>query len=67
MAIINSRTLGSILLLEVDSNPTGIIAARKGSIAVDITSGTIYINQDGNLNWVSQLTGSISDTHHRQL
>jgi hypothetical protein len=54
MAVKAQRTVGRILLMEVDADPSGSITAPRGSLASDSTSGKLYQNTDGGTTWVER-------------
>ncbi len=51
MAILHRKTLGNVLLLQVDANPDTSDTAPLGTLATDSTNGKLYINTDGATAW----------------
>ena len=51
MAILHKITVGDLLVLQVDADPNGSVAAPKGSLAMDSVNGTVHRNTDGSTTW----------------
>ena len=54
MAIVAQRTVGDILVMQVDADPNGSVTAPKGSLASDSVAAKLYQNTDGGTTWVER-------------
>lgn len=59
MAILHKITVGDLLVLQVDADPNGGVAAPKGSLAMDSVNGTMHRNTDGSTTWEA-VSGTLS-------
>jgi len=51
MADFTKITVGSIQILEISTNPNGIVSAPLGSLAIDSTNARLYQNTNGGGAW----------------
>lgn len=51
--------VNSTIIQVVTSSPNGVVTAKKGSLAIDVTTPTIWQNTDGATLWVQFISGSI--------